>query len=126
VLYPESRRRQYDDAVILIGDAAGLAYARSGEGIRPAIESALMAAEVICEAAGDYSRDRLAPYAERLARRFGERVPDESAAAWLPREVKQSLAAKLLAMPWFARNVVVDRWFLHSGQRAMSFYPRPS
>ena len=31
-----------------------------------------------------------------------------------------------LTMPWFARNVVVDRWFLHSGQRAMSFYPRPS
>jgi geranylgeranyl reductase family protein len=119
VLYPESRRKQYDDAVILIGDAAGLAYARSGEGIRPAVESALMAAEVICGAAGDYSLDKLAPYAKRLAQRFGDRIPDQEAAAWLPRGVKQSLAARLLAMPWFARNVVVDHWFLHSGQRSM-------
>jgi geranylgeranyl reductase family protein len=120
VLYPESRRKQYDDGVILIGDAAGLAYARSGEGIRPAIESALMAAEIIRDAAGDYSPDKLAPYAGRLQQRFGERIPDQEAAAWLPRGLKQSLAARLLATPWFARNVVVDRWFLHREQRAMN------
>jgi len=120
VLYPESRRKQYDDGVILIGDAAGLAYARSGEGIRPAIESALMGAEIIRDAAGNYSSDKLAPYAGRLQQRFGERIPDQEAAAWLPRGLKQSLAARLLATPWFARNVVVDRWFLHREQRAMN------
>lgn len=120
VLYPESRRRQFDDGVMLIGDAAGLAYPRSGEGIRPAIESALMAARIIRDAAGDFSRGRLAPYAERLTQRFGHRVADQEAAAWLPKSVKQALAAKLLATSWFARNVVVDRWFLHSEQRAMA------
>lgn len=119
VLYPESRRRQYDDGVILIGDAAGLAYARSGEGIRPAIESALMAAAIVRDAAGKYSRDKLAPYAGRLAQRFGSRIPDQEAAAWLPQGLKRSLAARLLATTWFARNVVIDRWFLHSEQRAM-------
>jgi len=30
VLYPESRRIRYGDGVLLVGDAAGLAYARSG------------------------------------------------------------------------------------------------
>jgi geranylgeranyl reductase family protein len=119
VLYTESRRRLLDDGVILIGDAAGLAYPRSGEGIRPAIESALIAAGIIRNAAGKYSRTNLAPYAERLARRFGERRPEREAAGWLPRELRNSLAAKLLATKWFVRNVVVDRWFLHSGQPAM-------
>lgn len=119
VLYPESRRRQYDDGVILIGDAAGLAYPRSGEGIRPAIESALMAAEIVLDAAGEYPRAKLAPYAGRLTQRFGSRIPDQQAAAWLPQSLKQFLAARLLASTWFARNVVIDRWFLHSGQRAM-------
>jgi geranylgeranyl reductase family protein len=119
VLYPESHRRLFDDGAMLIGDAAGLAYPRSGEGIRPAIESALMAARIIRDAAGEYSRDKLALYAERLTQRFGSRIPDQEAAAWLPKSLKQSLAARLLATTWFARNVVIDRWFLHSGQRAM-------
>jgi geranylgeranyl reductase family protein len=119
VLYPESRRRQFDDGVILIGDAAGLAYPRSGEGIRPAIESALIAAGIIRDAAGEYSRGKLAPYADRLTQRFGRRIPGEEAAAWLPQGFKRSLAARLLATTWFARNVVIGRWFLHSGQRAL-------
>ena len=119
VLYPESHRRLFDDGVMLIGDAAGLAYPRSGEGIRPAIESALMATAIIRDAAGEYSRDKLAPYVDRLAQRFGGRIPGGEAAAWLPQGLKRFLAAKLLATTWFARNVVIDRWFLHSGQRAM-------
>jgi geranylgeranyl reductase family protein len=119
VLYPESRRRQYGDGVILIGDAAGLAYPRSGEGIRPAIESGLLAAGIIRDVAGDGSGDKLAPYADRLAQRFGRRIPGQEAAAWLPQGLKRSLAATLLATTWFARNVVINRWFLHSGQRPM-------
>lgn len=119
LLYPGSRRRPFEDGVVLIGDAAGLAYPRSGEGIRPAIESALMAAEIIRDAAGRYSRERLAPYADRLVGRFGARGGAPDAAAWLPANLRQSMAAKLLATAWFARNVVIDRWFLHSGQRAL-------
>jgi len=119
LLYPESRRKLYDHGVMLIGDAAGLAYPRSGEGIRPAVESALMAAEVIQQAAGRYARDRLAPYADRLAQRFGTKAPGEETAAWLPPGVKRALGARLLASAWFARSVVINRWFLHSAQSAM-------
>ena len=46
---------------MLIGDAAALAYAQSGEGIRPAIESGLMAAAVALQADGDYSAGQLEP-----------------------------------------------------------------
>lgn len=119
LLYPDSRRKLFDDGVLLIGDAAGLAYPRSGEGIRPAIESALLAAEIVLAAARQYPRAKLAPYADRLAQRFGRRIPDREAATWLPPGLKQSLAARLLSTSWFARNVVIDRWFLHAGQPAL-------
>jgi len=47
LLYPHARRELVRDGAMLVGDAAGLAYPQSGEGIRPAIESALIAAAVI-------------------------------------------------------------------------------
>ncbi len=69
--YDSARRRVVDDGVLLAGDAAGLAYPQSGEGIRPAIESGLLAAATIIEANGRYSRSRLEPYEPRLQARFG-------------------------------------------------------
>ena len=111
-LYEGTPPKLYDEAVLLIGDAAGLAYPQSGEGIRPAVESGLMAAEIILTAAGDYRTANLAPYGERIRQRFGTprngSVTDHLPAGWL-----QALAARLLATKWFARHVVLDRWFLH-------------
>ena len=52
------RRRAVGEAVILVGDAAGVADPHSGEGIRQAIESGLIAASTIVEADGRYARDR--------------------------------------------------------------------
>jgi len=119
LLYPSSRRQLTGEGVLLIGDAAGLAYPQSGEGIRPAVESALMAAAVILEAGGDYRQARLAPYGGRLMARFGKRDAGAPRSSWLPEKFRRRLAAKLLATQWFARHVVVDRWFLHAGQPAM-------
>src|SRR6202521_317133 len=65
------RRRIVDAGVMLVGDAAGLAYPQSGEGIRPAVESGLLAAATIVEANGQYARNRLEGYEERLGARFG-------------------------------------------------------
>jgi len=120
LLYPESRRPPATDGALLIGDAAGLAYARSGEGIRPAVESGLMAAAAIIEAAGDYRRESLARYASRLTARFGKKSPAESSSSWLPQGIRQTLAASLMATRWFVRHVVVDRWFLHAQQQAIA------
>src|SRR5690606_14279055 len=113
LLHGQSQRPLAGDGVVLVGDAAGLAYPRSGEGIRPAIESGLLAAEAIAAAGGDPAR--LAPYAERIEARFGPRRPARRAdpTAWLPRPWRRALAGRLLATPAFARHVVLDRWFLH-------------
>lgn len=113
-------RRLFDDGVLLIGDAAGLAYPQSGEGIRPAVESALLAAELILRAQGDYRAARLQPYEEKLAARFGRRqASSASALPWLPPSWRQYLARTLLGNAWFARHVVLNRWFLHRGQTTL-------
>ena len=119
LLYAHTVRRVHDDGVLLIGDAAGLAYPQSGEGIRPAVESGLMAAKVIVETKGDYGASRLARYEDRLTERFGSRRSGIMATDLLPSGVKRMLARRLLATEWFARRVVMDRWFLHRDQPAL-------
>src|SRR5262249_19241287 len=70
LLYPHAPRDVAGDGVVLVGDAAGMAYRESGEGIRPAIETGLMAAEVIKAAKGDYRQEKLAVYRRWMARRY--------------------------------------------------------
>jgi geranylgeranyl reductase family protein len=118
-LYPRGPREVTADGALLVGDAAGLAYAESGEGIRPAIESALLAADAIAAAGGDYRRERLAPYRERLTRRFGGRERTPGLGSLLPRAALEALGRRLLRTRWFAEHVVIDRWFLHAGTPAL-------
>jgi len=114
LLYQQRQPRPLlGDGALLVGDAAGLAYGQSGEGIRPAVESGLLAAEVILAARGDYRAGRLAAYEARVVGRFGKRQADDG---WLPSGFKRAVAARLLANPWFTRHVVLDRWFLHRRQ----------
>jgi geranylgeranyl reductase family protein len=119
LLYPGSRRSLTSHGVLLIGDAAGLAYPQSGEGIRPAVESALMAAEVIVDARNDYRQERLEPYVGLLTQRFGKKNLPQASGPLLPEKVRQTVAMKLMRTNWFARHVVIDRWFLHAGQPAL-------
>lgn len=108
LLYGSSPRRIAGDDWLLIGDAAGLAYPFSGEGILPAIESGLLAADLILSG-------EIASYEHRLARhfttgpgwltRFGARIPPGALAF---------LAPYALRSRWFAKNMILARWFLHS------------
>jgi len=116
LLYGHTVRKQLDDGMLLVGDAAGLAYPQSGEGIRPAVESGLMAAATILEAQGDYRRQQLLPYAGRLVARFGDAASSGSVGSTFLRNL---LAVRLLDNKWFTRHVVLDRWFLHSHQAAL-------
>ena len=112
LLYGHSVRKLLDDGVLLVGDAAGLAYPESGEGIRPAIESGLIAAAVVAEAGKDFRRQRLQIYASRLRARFGlEAAP---VGRMVPEFLRNILAEALLGSRWFTRRVVLDRWFLHA------------
>jgi len=118
-LYERTQPRLCDDRVLLVGDAAGLAYPQSGEGIRPAVESGLLAAQTIAAAAGDYRRDKREPYARRLVERLG--APRSAAATdWLPASWLRVLAARLMASRQFARRVVIERWFLHMHEPALA------
>jgi geranylgeranyl reductase family protein len=99
---------------LLVGDAAGLAYPRSGEGIRPAVESGLLAARAIRGKPG-FARISSGAYARAIEARFGRR---SGRSEWgltdlLPASWKGPVSARALANGWFARHVVVDRWFLH-------------
>ncbi|MCC6714045.1 MAG: NAD(P)/FAD-dependent oxidoreductase [Gammaproteobacteria bacterium] len=109
------------DGALLVGDATGLAYPQSGEGIRPAVESGLLAARTILSSAGEFSERRLNRYADVIARRFGPRTADAPVSA--PPVVsgwRQALARYALSTRWFNRHVVIDRWFLHRHQPALS------
>jgi geranylgeranyl reductase family protein len=109
-------RRVVDDGVVLVGDAAGLAYPQSGEGIRPAVESGLMAAETILAARGVYDRARLSPHAGRLAERFGAGSAPAALSGLVPDGLTRSLSPIVMAWPWFVRHFLIDRWFLHQQQ----------
>ncbi|ALP53297.1 geranylgeranyl reductase [Candidatus Tenderia electrophaga] len=104
---------------LLIGDACGLAYAQSGEGIRPAIESALLAADIIVGADGDYRRERLKEYEDKIVARFGQRQAGGDTLGWLPDGLRHLAARKLLGSAWFSRHVLIERWFLHTHQAAL-------
>lgn len=113
LLHGHAMRKQMDDGMLLVGDAAGLAYPQSGEGILPAVESGLMAAATIIEAGGDYSHAQLQPYANRLIERFGTVAASGGIA---PQFLRKFIAGALLESKWFTRHVVLDRWFLHTRQ----------
>jgi geranylgeranyl reductase family protein len=110
-----ARRRAVGEGVILAGDAAGLAYPQSGEGIRPAIESGLMAASAIIEANGRYSVDRFESYEQAIRERFGAGLMSGCWSRLVPARMSAALAVRLLGSRSFVRHVVLDRWFLHQG-----------
>lgn len=116
LLYNEAPRPLVGESALLIGDAAGLAYAKSGEGIRPAVESGLIAAATIAEAGGAYDEGLLAPYANRIIARFGPRAVEPSVLDLLPDWILRGLAGQLFGTRWFARRVVLDDWFFHAQQ----------
>jgi hypothetical protein len=99
-----------------------MAYSQSGEGIRPAIESGLLAAKAIAEARGNYRRENLERYRQLLTNRFGPLQDDWSTSIGrrLPSPIVSSLGRALLATKWFSRHVVLDNWFLRTNEPAFT------
>jgi geranylgeranyl reductase family protein len=108
-----STRTIVGDGILLIGDAAGLAYSQSGEGIRPAVESGLLAAKSILASDASYDAKRLDSYPALLARR--RRPWSMGAGRYIPSQWIGFLGRSLLKSRWFVRDVVLDEWFLHAG-----------
>jgi geranylgeranyl reductase family protein len=94
-------RRVRDEDVLLVGDAAGLAWPESGEGIAPAVESGIAAARLI--AGVDTPEEPGARHAYDAATAAAE----DGWALPIPAAVSRSL----LHVPAVAR-LALDRWFL--------------
>jgi flavin-dependent dehydrogenase len=96
------------DGVLIAGDAAGLAYPESGEGIKPAVESGRLAAETLLAAGGRVSAADLRPYEQELRRRYPavRRTPPALTGA------VRAIGRRLLRSPAFTRRYVVEKWFL--------------
>lgn len=116
LLYNHAVREMVSENVLLIGDSAGLAYPQSGEGIRPAVESAMLAADIIRESHGDYSRNNLEQYIELMEQRFGVRTPAPDLMERLPMSLKKMFASELMKTKWFTKNIVTEKWFLQTHQ----------
>ena len=116
LLYNHAVREMVADNVLLIGDSAGLAYPQSGEGIRPAVESAMLAADVIRRCGGNYSRSELQLYDDLMGQRFGKRLPGPDLMERLPMFIKRIFASQLMKTQWFTKKVMTDKWFLQTHQ----------
>jgi flavin-dependent dehydrogenase len=112
---PPARQRA-GQGLVLIGDAAGLASEKSGEGIGPAVESGLMAANLILE--GGFSPDALSRYEGLVARRWSAPGPLSRLTGLVPDAVTRPIARRLLRSRGFVRRVVLNRWFLHANEIA--------
>jgi len=117
VFQMQGRRRCVGDGALLIGDAAGVAQSCSGEGILPAIESGLMAAETILAADGDYRGGNLEAYVAGLDNLFGCGGMDVSNSP-VSSGLARFLGARLLSSRLFTRHILLDRWFLHASQQS--------
>lgn len=126
LLYNHAIRVMHAEAVMLIGDSAGLAYPQSGEGIRPAVESAIIAAEVIEHCNGDYNKSKLQKYHNSMEQRFGTRLPGPNKMERLPMFIKRFFASQLMKTHWFTKNIVTDKWFLQSHQKPMAAIKKQS
>ena len=119
-LWQDACHRRAVEPVLLVGDAAGLAYPQSGEGIRPAIESGLLGALTIIEAEGDYTLERLLAYEERLRTRFRTGWLARAASVIVPASMWTPVARALLGSRSVARHVALDRWFLHAHEPSLA------
>lgn len=111
LLYGHARRPLAGPGCLLVGDAAGLAYTQSGEGIRPAVESALIAAQLLAQHR-DAPQQVIEAYDLAVRERFGPRGdrPQRPVPDWL----KRAVAPGLMRNPWFTRRVVTEKWFLRA------------
>ena len=109
-------RPAVSDGALLIGDAAGLSYNYSGEGIRPALRSALFARETIREAGSDFFSAGLQRYRDRLYAHLGRPVTGRRFELMesLPPVLFQTVGKAIFSSHALKRRFL-EHWFLRPG-----------
>jgi geranylgeranyl reductase family protein len=115
------RRPLVGDGLVIIGDAAGLAFPESGEGIRPAVESGVIAAQVLLATPGQRRADDLRPYERTIRARYPPATPTPA----VLRPLVTAAGRVLLRSEAFTRHIVVDRWFLRNRLHALREWAVP-
>ncbi len=106
-------RRLVSDRVLFTGDAGGMAYNMSGEGIGPAILSGFAAAQTIIDAGGDYSAENLSIYQKLIYSKFGRPYPDFllHLASSVPETFFHILKNATIGTSFGRREIIAKRWF---------------
>lgn len=106
-------RRLVTDRVLLIGDACGMSYNMSGEGIGPAIFSGFAAAQTIIDAGGDYSANSLSIYLKLIYTKFGRPYPDFllHLASSVPKAIFHLIRNATLGTSLGRSEIIAKRWF---------------
>ena len=113
-VYDEVANTAHGNRFLLVGDAAGLARHYSGEGIRPAVESARDAAAVADTALrqGDVSANALTDYPRRLWARYGTQEGSRLAPSrWLATGLQNRLVKGICRSDRLRRDWVFGRVF---------------
>ena len=124
LLYDHAERNCLENNMLLIGDAAGLAYTESGEGIRPAIESGLLAAQIITRANGQYTKRHLETYQHLLEFRFGAK--HQKVSNWLVANLRRKLGKKIVSNHYLSRHILLDHLFLRIKEESLHKKLSPS
>lgn len=103
-------RRLAAAGMLLIGDAAGLAYPESGEGIKPAIDSGRRAAGVLIRAGGRTDATALCDYVDGTRREH----PPAMALPQFLHAASAAIGRRLLGSSVFTRHIVLEKWFLRA------------
>mgnify|MGYP006286865829 CR=1 FL=1 len=120
-VYDHVPAQAHGERFLLVGDAAGLARHYSGEGIRPAVESARDAAAVARSALeqGRFGAGDLADYPRRLIERYGEqKAPAFDPTRWIPASWQGRLVEWVCRSDRLRRDWVFGKVFLFDPEAA--------
>ncbi len=110
-IYPGGERNLVGERALLVGDSAGFSSSTSGEGIRPAVLSASLAAETIIEAQGTmFSRSDLGNYRKKIISAFGK--PDAPSVIKETSQIERFLFNTLLLGTGAGRRYIIKNLFL--------------
>ncbi len=98
------------NGMLVVGDAAGLAYPESGEGIKPAVQSGRLAAETLLGAGTRFDTEALGPYESAIRHLY---PTSRRTSGWLAGAVT-AVGRTLLTSRAFTRHIVINRWFLRN------------
>lgn len=122
-IYDHVPVQAHGERFLLVGDAAGLARHYSGEGIRPAVESARDAAAVARNALDrdELTGEALAEYGTRLTQRYGpQQAPIFDPTAWIPDRWQSRIVEWVCRSDRLRRDWVFGRVFLFDSEAAVS------